>query len=111
MALGSVTVHEKGVLAPGGLRFVLLEVQPTSGANYTANGESLPLSTFKGFRKKVVAAFCQVKAEADGSESYIVDPGNGVSTVKLVAMASDGTEATASADLSAKRVFIFALGK
>jgi hypothetical protein len=110
MALGTVTVKTRGVTQSGD-RYVVVEVQPTSGANYTANGETLPLATvFKGFRRRVLFASAVQKDEAAGSEFYIVDL-TSESAPKLVAMASDGTEASASADLSAKRVRIFAIGR
>jgi hypothetical protein len=109
MALGTVTVKTRGVTQSGD-RYVVVEVQPTSGANYTANGETLPLSSFKGFRRRVLFASAVQKDEAAGSEFYIVDL-TSESAPKLVAMASDGTEASASADLSAKRVRIFAIGR
>lgn len=37
MALGPVTIRKQGVF--GDLRYVIADVQPTSGANYTTGGE------------------------------------------------------------------------
>ena len=48
--------------------------------------------------------------EASGSEFYIVDLSDTAVPV-LVAMASDGTEASGNADLSGKLVRVFALGR
>jgi len=110
MALGTVTIVKKGVLAPGGIRFAIVDIQPTTGANYTANGEALTPAMF-GFSSEIYHGELSPKDEASGTETYIVDPGNGVSTVKLVAMASDGVEIAASVDLSAKRARGIVYGK
>lgn len=109
MALGSVTLIKKGVLAPGGLKFVILEVQPTTGANYTANGEALANSVFRGFRNGNVYYFkAEPKDEASGASYLVYDYANR----KLLAFDSaTGVEEAASQDLSAMRFRVFAIGE
>lgn len=110
MALGSVTLIKKGVIAPGGLRYVILEVQPTSGANYTANGEALPLSNFRKFDNGVLWSSATPKDEASSATSVFVDNSTPASP-KLVAIdAATGVEEAAAQDLSAMRFRIFAIG-
>ena len=107
MALGAVTVVRKGVVAPGGLRFVILNVQPTTGANYTANGESFPLSLFPKFTAPPMFVQASPQNEASGASYLVYEP----STQKLLAFDSaTGVEEAGSQDLSAMSFRVFALG-
>jgi hypothetical protein len=109
MAMGTVTVLKKGVLGPGGVRFALVEVQPTAGANYvTGGGEAIGSAATFGFKRGIVhAAFTQPKVAADRSHVYELDQSN----FKLSAyVVTTGVEAGNNVDLSAKRVRIFIIG-
>lgn len=107
MALGTVTIRRRGVLG-GGLRYIILEVQPTTGANYTANGETLALSQFKGFKKAVLFAACEPKDEASSAREFTLD----IPNMKLVVMdAATAAEVAGSSDQSAFRTVIFAIGR
>ena len=97
MALGAVTVVEKGVLAPGGLRFVIVEVVPSTGANYTANGHAFDVSDYNPKITTVVFACFVPKDEASGATDLIYDYANG----KLLAFdAATGVEEAGNEDLS-----------
>lgn len=107
MALGTVTVVEKGVLGPGGLRFVILNVQPSSGANYTANGETFDVSSYNPKISTVVFASFAPKDEASGATDLVYDYANG----KLVAFdAATGVEEAGNQDLSGATYRAFILG-
>lgn len=107
MALGSVTLIKKGVLAPGGLRYVILEIVPTTGANYTANGETFPLSHFRKFQDKPIFTVITPVDEASGATDLYYERSSG----KLLAFdAATGVEEAASQNLAAFTYRMFALG-
>jgi hypothetical protein len=108
MALGTVSVVKKGVLAPGGLKFVILNVQPTTGANYTANGETFAATRFPGFRNGNVYFFqATPKDEISGATYLVYDFANR----KLLAHdAATGVEEAAAQDLSTFSYRVFAIG-
>lgn len=110
MAMGSVTVLKKGVFGPGGLRYALLEVQPTSGANYVTGGDIVGTNASFGFKKGVVHfAHVEPKLAADRTQHYYFD----TATNRLVAfpVATPQTELAAAQDLSGRRVRIFVVGQ
>lgn len=111
MALGTYTVVKKGVLAPGGLKFIVANVQATTGANYTANGEALTVASLSGghFRRGILH-YIQVTAkdEASGATDLIYDHTN----KKMLAFdAATGVEEAGNQDLSAMTYRVFALGE
>lgn len=107
MALGTVSVVKRGVL-PGGLRFVILNIQPTTGANYTANGETFDVQTYAPKMKSVYFALFSPKNEASGATDLVYDYAN----EKLLAFdAATGVEEAASQDLSTFSYRAFIVGK
>ena len=116
MALGAVTQVEKGVLGPGGLRYCIFNVVPSSGANYTANGETIALTNFPKFRKEVFFAAAEPANEASGTDRrYVIDLST-PSAPKLVVVKDDGTsgvpaEEAGNANLSSLTVRVFAIGR
>lgn len=111
MALGTQTAVKKGVLAPGGLRFVIFNLQATTGANYTANGESLSIATLSSnyFRRGILhyVSFTP-KDEASGATYLVYDHAN----KKVLAFdAATGVEEAGSQDLSGMTYRVFAIGE
>ena len=106
MALGTVTEIERGVM--GDLKYVILDVQPTAGANYTANGEPVTLANTFGFPNELFFASCENRVENADISEYFVD----IANMKLVAIdAATGVEEAGNQNLSAHRIRIFALGR
>lgn len=108
MALGTVTTIEQGVL--GDLKYVILEVQPSSGANYTADGEVMSLANHFGFSSDVYYVNVKPKNEASATSIAFFER----STMKLLVMnngIAGGTEFAGNTDLSAQRFELFALGR
>lgn len=93
MALGTVTPVKRGVF--GDLRYVIADVRPTSGANYTTGGE-----TFGAAQLSLTGSLLSVEQVGSGSalRRVVFRPDTG----KLMALAA-GTdvEIAASSDLSA----------
>lgn len=111
MALGTYTILKKGVLAPGGLRYVIANLQATTGANYTANGEALTIASLSGnYFRRGILHYVQITAkdEASGATDLIYDHTN----KKVLAFdAATGVEEAASQDLSAMTYRVFAIGE
>lgn len=110
MALGTVTEVKSGVF--GDLRYAVLDVNVTSGANYTTTGELFSHVNIPGFKVSLLA----VSGSPGGSAGFVVvyDAING----KLMAFRQNATtgalnEVPANTDLSsaANRVRLIAFGK
>lgn len=107
MALGAVTLVKKGVLAPGGLRYCILEFAGTTGANYTANGEPIALSNFPKFQDKPLFTVITPQSEAAGASDLYYERSSG----KILAFdAATGVEEAGNQNLSGQTYRMFAVG-
>lgn len=109
MALGTVTEVKSGVA--GDLRYAVLDVQLTSGANYTTGGEGFDVAQVPGFKSAVY----DVTGDIAGGYQVQWIP----STKKLLVRQGDnpnvaaapGVEVGLNTNLSAVTARIFVLGK
>lgn len=107
MALGTVTLVEEGVM--GDLKYGILTVVPTSGANYTANGEAFDVMDYLG--TFVVEPFFAVATPADEASgaSYLVV--NLADSLLVAFDAATGVEEAANQNLSTMTFTVFVLGR
>lgn len=106
MALGTVTKVKGGVF--GDLRYAIVDVNITSGANYTTGGETFGAAQVPGFSSSVLSV------EQVGSGSALRRAVYIPSTGKLQALAAaTDVEIAASSNLSAANdiVRLLVLGK
>jgi hypothetical protein len=105
VALGTVTLIKKGVIAPGGLRFAILEF--IGPASYTADGEAIALSNFPKFQDKPIFTVISPTSEAAGATNMYYERSSG----KILAFdAATGVEEAAAQNLSTMTYRMFALG-
>lgn len=109
MALGTVTEVKQGVF--GDLRYAIVDVQLTSGANYTAGGETFDVDQIPGFKSSVMSV---VGAAANGYQVQWI-PGTKKLQVRqgdnANVAAAPSVEVAASANLSAVTARLTCLGK
>lgn len=111
MALGTVTHVKQGVV--GDLRYVIADVQPTTGANYATGGEVFGTSQLSRTGTLLAAMVVGGETDATNKRLYQWDPATG----KLVAYHQNANtdvgliEVAASTDLSTDVVRLFCLMK
>lgn len=109
MALGTVTEVKTGVF--GDLRYAIVDVQLTSGANYTAGGEGFDVAQIPGFKSVVYDVTGDI---ANGYQVQWIP-----STKKLMVRQGDnanvaaapGVEVAGNTNLSAVTARLIAFGK
>lgn len=115
MALGTVTEVAKGVM--GDRRYAIVDVQLTSGANYTADGEAFDFDKVPGFRSQIDFVSAELGIANPPAAGAVVTWDR--TNKKLVYFRSDNPnaaiteliEAAASANLSALTARLFVIGK
>lgn len=112
MALGTVTVVKRGVI--GDMRMAIVDVQPTTGANYTTGGEGFAAAQV-GFASGQLLAVIPVGSTVDATNKTVLqwDPTN----KKLVAYNQTANtdvgliEAASNSNLSTESHRLLCLGK
>lgn len=105
MALGTVVAIGPQI-DMGGLTLQMVEVQPTSGANYTTNGEAFDIAQVPGGKGTLIGVFPSGNSTVGGNGAiHVWDPANKKLKAYGTAVSASGlTEIAASVDLSAARV-------
>lgn len=103
MALGTVQVIREVTLP--GLTMFVVDVQPTTGANYTANGEAFDTAQIPGAEGTLVAVMPQPSHSVGGASANLMwdHVNRKLKAYGTAASAAGLTEIAAAVDLSAQR--------